>query len=152
MWRILHTFRTGGYHFRKQVPIGPYYADMACHHAKLVIEVDGETHGTDAEVKHDTRRDSFLRGEGYTVLRFTNTDVLQNADGVFDVVSGALDGRPKNRRSSATPSPSLPTRGRVPLSGFGTIEPSEPDHTLPLVGTDGEGESPTHHTNRRPST
>src|SRR5690606_16505012 len=60
MWRILHVFRTGGYHFRKQAQIGPYYADIACHHAKLVVELDGDTHGTDAAARRDRRRDAFL--------------------------------------------------------------------------------------------
>ena len=99
MWRILHVFRTGGYHFRKQVPIGPYYADIACHHARLVIEVDGDTHGTDAAERHDARRDAFLRGQGYTVLRFPNAEVLHNPEGVFAVVSSVLEGRPMNRRA-----------------------------------------------------
>jgi very-short-patch-repair endonuclease len=66
----------------------------------LVIEVDGDTHGTDAAEKHDARRDDFLRRQGYTVLRFMNSDVMTNADGVFQVVSATLEGRPKNLRSS----------------------------------------------------
>ena len=100
MWRLLHTFRTGGYHFRKQSQIGPYYADIACHHAKLVIEVDGDLHGTEAALRHDARRDAFLRAEGYTVLRFGNSDVIDNPDGVFEIVSAALEGRTKSSRSS----------------------------------------------------
>jgi very-short-patch-repair endonuclease len=99
MWRLLHVFRTGGYHFRKQVPIGPYYADIACHHARVVIEVDGDTHGTAAAARHDARRDAFLRGEGYTVIRFANEDVLHNPDGVFEIVAMVLAGRPRNRRA-----------------------------------------------------
>ena len=82
MWNILYTFRTGDYHFRKQAPIGPYYADFACHHARLVIEVDGETHGTELERQHDARRDAFLRRQGHTVLRFTNIEIAESPDGV----------------------------------------------------------------------
>jgi very-short-patch-repair endonuclease len=149
MWRILYSLRTNGYHFRKQVPIGPYYADIACHHAKLIIEVDGGTHSTDAELEHDARRDSFLQRDGYTVLRFTNTDVLENPDGVFDAVTRALEGRPKNLRSRSphpspsvdVPSPSLPIKGRVPLRDSGTIEPNTPDGTSPFMGEDGRGPS-----------
>ncbi|HEV7277142.1 MAG TPA: DUF559 domain-containing protein [Devosiaceae bacterium] len=101
MWRLLHVFRTDGYHFRKQVPIGPYYADIACHHARLVIEVDGDTHGTDAAARYDERRDAFLRGKGNLVLRFTNDDVLHNPDGVFDVVAAVLADRPQKKRAGA---------------------------------------------------
>ncbi|HEY0919140.1 endonuclease domain-containing protein [Devosia sp.] len=98
MWRILHSWRTGGYHFRKQAQIGPYYADIACHHAKLVIELDGDTHATDAAERHDMRRDAFLRAQGYTVLRFANTDVIDNPNGVFLVVEAALKGCPQSPR------------------------------------------------------
>jgi very-short-patch-repair endonuclease len=99
MWRLLHVFRTDGFHFRKQVPIGPYYADIACHHARIVIEVDGDTHGTAAAARHDARRDAFLRRQGYVILRFANSDVLHNPDGVFQVVAGVLAGRPMNKRA-----------------------------------------------------
>ena len=101
MWRLLYPFRTGGYHFRKQVQIGPYYADIACHHAKLVIELDGDTHGAKAAINHDLRRDAFLRLRGYKVLRFSNLDVMTNPGGVFEVISIALDGQPANSRSSS---------------------------------------------------
>lgn len=100
MWLLLGVFRTSGYHFRKQVPIGPYFADMACHHAKIIIEVDGDTHGTDAGIAHDARRDAFLERQGYTLLRFGNAEVLKNPDGVFQMISGALEGRPESRRST----------------------------------------------------
>ena len=110
MWRILWGFRTNGYHFRKQAKIGPYTVDMACHHAKLVIEVDGATHGTDAAQRQDARRDAFLKAEGYTVLRIPNREVLRNPDGVYDAVAHALVGRPKNRRS-AHPLPNPPHKG-----------------------------------------
>jgi len=107
MWRLLHSFRTGGFHFRKQEQFGPFYVDFACHHARLVIEVDGETH---VFAEDDERRDEFLRHEGYTVLRFTNDEVIQNPDGVFQVVSGALEGRQRNNRPRR-PLPGPPHKG-----------------------------------------
>jgi very-short-patch-repair endonuclease len=99
MWRLLYTFRTAGYHFRKQAPIGPYCADIACHHAKLVIELDGETRGSASAEAHDAHRDAFLAAEGYTVLRFSNADVLENPDGTFSIIEQTLQGRPTNSRS-----------------------------------------------------
>jgi very-short-patch-repair endonuclease len=98
MWRLLYTFRTA-YHFRKQAPIGPYYADIACHHAKLVIELDGDSHGSASAEVHDANRDAFLAAEGYTVLRFSNADVLENPDGTFSIIEQTLQGRPTNSRS-----------------------------------------------------
>jgi very-short-patch-repair endonuclease len=70
MWFVLYTFRQQGYHFRRQVQVGPYYADFACHHAAVVIEVDGDTHGTDAARAYDARRDAYFHKRGYEVLRF----------------------------------------------------------------------------------
>ena len=99
MWRLLYPFRTDGYHFRKQVPIGRYIADIACHHAKVVIELDGDTHFTEEGMRHDAVRDAFLQRNGYAVLRFTNDDVWHNADGVYTVVANALKHSTRNLRS-----------------------------------------------------
>jgi very-short-patch-repair endonuclease len=119
---LLHPFRTGGYHFRKQEQIGPFYVDFACHHARLVIEVDGDTHFTDAGLEDDARRDEFLRHEGYTVLRFTNDEVMHNDEGVYTVIAGVLAERPKGRR----------TRGLLDQNG--------PRRPLPGPPHEGEGE------------
>ena len=128
MWRILFAFRTNGYHLRKQAPIGPYTVDMACHHAKLAIEVDADTHGSDVAQRQDARRDAFLRSQGYMVLRFYNSDVVGNPDGVFQTVEAALVGRPKNMRAGRRLRRSL-------------VAPRSPASTLPLVGRVGEGDS-----------
>jgi len=104
MWRLLYPFRTGGFHFRKQEQIGPFYVDFACHHAGLVIEVDGETHYVDGARQRDAQRDAFLRGEGYSVLRFTNDDVMHNAEGVHTLVAAALADKPRRSRAHAEPS------------------------------------------------
>jgi very-short-patch-repair endonuclease len=82
MWDYLRTLKPQGFHFRRQVRLGRYYADFACHHAKLVIEIDGDTHFTRAGINHDLERDRFLRDEGYRTIRYTNDDVLHNMDGV----------------------------------------------------------------------
>ena len=72
-------------HFRKQVPFGPYYADFACHAAKLVIELDGSQHAE--AVAYDAARTAFLENEGYTVIRFWNNDVTTNLDGVLIAIA-----------------------------------------------------------------
>ena len=129
MWHLLHALRTNGYHFRKQVKLGLYYADFACLHAKLVIEVDGGTHGTDVARHNDALRDDYLRSRGFTVLRFFADDVLDNEAGVGEAILAALVGKPRNRRGS--PPPSL-----VPLS---RSAPSST--TLPAKGEGGAGSS-----------
>ncbi|KFC62459.1 hypothetical protein FF80_03554 [Devosia sp. LC5] len=95
-WRLIAPLRTGEYHFRKQAPVGPYVADFACHHAKLIVEIDGETHFIGAGPQKDAVRTAFLLREGYTVLRFTNHDVMTNPDGVYVTVLAALAKEPSD--------------------------------------------------------
>ena len=107
MWAILHPLRPAGMHWRRQVPIGPYFADFACHEPPVVIEVDGDTHAMGAGPAHDARRDAYLAGRGYLVLRFFNSDVLRNPGAVFDVISARLAALP-----TPTPDPSPQGGGR----------------------------------------
>jgi very-short-patch-repair endonuclease len=83
LWNALRQLKPLGLHFRRQVPLGRYYADFLCHHPKLVIEVDGWTHDDPA---YDAERDRFMQGEGYQVLRVPSGDVLTNLDGVVQVI------------------------------------------------------------------
>jgi len=76
----------GGIRFRRQHPIGPYIADFACIRARLVIEVDGATHNSDAERRHDARRDAFLRSRSWQIVRVTNDDVYRSLDAVLDLI------------------------------------------------------------------
>jgi very-short-patch-repair endonuclease len=64
--------------------------DFICNRIKLVVEIDGDSHFSDTGVTHDVRRTEYLAGLGYTVLRFTNADVLNNAEGVFAVLRQTL--------------------------------------------------------------
>ena len=95
IWDVLRSLRPLGFHFRRQVPIGPYYADFACHHASLVIELDGDTHGSDAAADYDAWRDAFIRREGYEVVRIPNGEVMENMDGVATLIDSMLAGRPR---------------------------------------------------------
>jgi very-short-patch-repair endonuclease len=80
MWRLLRDRRFAGIKFRRQVPIGPYVADFASIQHRLVVEVDGGQHGGAS----DERRDVFLARQGWRVIRFWNSDILQNRNGVLE--------------------------------------------------------------------
>jgi very-short-patch-repair endonuclease len=80
MWNILRDFRPRGARFRRETPIGPYIADFAWLSARIVVEVDGDSHETTHGRRHDAARDRFLAAEGFTVLRFDNMQVLDNPD------------------------------------------------------------------------
>ncbi|HUL89378.1 MAG TPA: DUF559 domain-containing protein [Pseudolabrys sp.] len=83
LWLALLDRRLGGFKFVRQVPIGSYIADLVCREQMLVIEVDGGQH---SESTGDHIRDAFMKNEGYRVLRFWNSDVLSNYDGVLNTI------------------------------------------------------------------
>ncbi len=83
MWDMLRDLRPFGARFRRETPIGPYIADFAWLSARIVIEVDGDTHETDHGRRHDLRRDAFMRNQGFKILRFDNLDVINAPDHVF---------------------------------------------------------------------
>ena len=95
LWSFLRRARRQGLHFRKQHPIGPFIADFACVSAMLTVEVDGATHGSDAEIAYDKRRTTFLEARGWREIRVTNHEVYKNLDGVLEHIwSEALKRRP----------------------------------------------------------
>lgn len=89
-WALLQPWRDSGWHWRRQAPVGPYVVDFLCKRVRLVVEIDGDSHYDVAGQAHDAQRTAFLVELGYTVLRFTNLDVLGNADGVFDALRKVL--------------------------------------------------------------
>lgn len=78
------------FHFRRQVPIGPYIADFAEKSSRLVIEVDGSQHNEPEGLAKDAKRDLYLRNNRYNVLRFWNVDIDTNMGGVIDTILLAL--------------------------------------------------------------
>jgi len=78
-----------GVKFRRQQPIGKYIVDFISFDASLIIELDGGQHS--ARQSYDLARDVFLRNEGYTVLRFWNNEVMENMEGVREIIAKHLD-------------------------------------------------------------
>ncbi len=72
--------------FKRQVPIGVYIADFVCKDKKLIIELDGSGHLETAQQEHDINRDSYLKSQGYEILRFYNNDIENNLEGVLEVI------------------------------------------------------------------
>ncbi|RCW28061.1 very-short-patch-repair endonuclease [Ciceribacter lividus] len=90
MWNLLRDFRLRGARFRRETPIGPYIADFAWLSARVIVEVNGDSHETDQGRAHDLRRDAFLRGQGFKVIRFDNHQVIDNPDYVFVTLETSL--------------------------------------------------------------
>jgi very-short-patch-repair endonuclease len=97
LWSVLRGSALGGHKFRRQQRLGSFVADFACQSARLVVEVDGDSHA--AQIDYDARRTEYLTREGYRVLRFTNRDVMENVDGVCRVIVAALSGDPSPSHS-----------------------------------------------------
>ena len=93
LWSALRDRRLDGFKFTRQFSIGPYFADFVCRELRLIVEVDGATHGEAHEIAHDQRRDLFLKNEGYRVLRVRNDDVRQNLDGGVTTILMLLKNR-----------------------------------------------------------
>jgi very-short-patch-repair endonuclease len=91
LWTRLRRGGLAGCHFRRQHPIGPYIADFACRSMRLVIEIDGAAHGSSEEIAYDLRRDAYLHGRGYFVLRFWNHEIYENLGGVLDRIWNVID-------------------------------------------------------------
>jgi very-short-patch-repair endonuclease len=124
LWNLLRAKRLQGAKFRRQFPIGNYIADFACPVARLIIEADGGQH---AENSYDQARDAWLLTQDWRVIRFWNTDILTNPEGVLTAVLAALatplppiptarewaPPAPGLRSAPGTPVPSAPTRGEA---------------------------------------
>ena len=67
LWFHVRNRHLAGYRFRRQHPIGPYFADFACVERRLVVELDGGQHVAGYEA--DGRRTAHLNGRGWRVIR-----------------------------------------------------------------------------------
>ena len=86
LWQLLRNHSFYGYEFRRQYVIGEYIVDFVCREKKIVIEIDGGQHNTPEEIIYDKKRTEFLNSRGYKVIRFWNSDIDKNIDGVYKVL------------------------------------------------------------------
>jgi very-short-patch-repair endonuclease len=89
MGTVLRSEPFKAWHVRRQVQIGPL-CGFVCVKARLMIEIDDGQHYEDGAVAYDTRRTAVIETEGYRVVRFATTDVMQHAAGVAGVLLGDL--------------------------------------------------------------
>jgi len=105
LWQHLRQPPFKPHNFRRQAPIGPYFADFASHKLRIVIELDGGQHSGSAS---DEVRTRYLEASGYRVLRFWNNDVFENMSGVLVASDAAV-----NADRPPTPDPSPPRAARA---------------------------------------
>ena len=107
LWKyVLGARQMKGYQFRRQRPVLNYIADFMCKELLLVIEVDGITHDSPEGYERDQKKDRDLESVGFTVLRFSDWEVLNKIDDVSIMIGNWIDD------NAACPPPGPRQRGR----------------------------------------
>ena len=115
-WHLRKRLPIESTHFRRQVPLGTFVADFCCLEQKLIVEVDGNQHGSDENQRRDSERTRFLAGQGFRVLRFSNAEVMTSMDVVLDTILAALG------PTTPTPCPSPHGPRLLPSSALGKAQ------------------------------
>ena len=82
LWYYLRGRQINSHKFRRQASIGRYIVDFYCAEAKLVVEVDGDTHFEPEAEKYDQEREKYINSKGVKIIRFTNLDIYNNIEEV----------------------------------------------------------------------
>jgi very-short-patch-repair endonuclease len=91
LWSKLKSRQLMGFKFRRQYSIGSYIIDFYCPETKLAIEIDGDSHFRRSSITYDKERQSFIEGFGIQFLRFTNSDIYRNLNGVLITICETLE-------------------------------------------------------------
>ncbi|WP_422300615.1 endonuclease domain-containing protein [Candidatus Binatus sp.] len=89
LWSLLRNRNLDGWKFRRQVPIDSFIVDFCCIEARLIVELDGVQHADDRK-HYDDMRTRELRARGFRVLRFWNSEVMREIEGVIQEISRTL--------------------------------------------------------------
>jgi very-short-patch-repair endonuclease len=113
LWKYaLRASQLKGYPFRRQRPVLNYIADFMCKDLMLIIEVDGITHHDEKVIENDKRRQAELERAGFTVLRFTDNEVLKGIAGVIAELEEWIEKQEANK-SHPQPPPAGDTLGVI---------------------------------------
>jgi superfamily II DNA helicase RecQ len=101
LWHLLRNSKTG-YKFRRQHPIDAFIVDFVCLEKGLIIEVDGGYHNNEQQKIFDEYRTEALKQKRFTLLRFTNEEVLADRYAVQKKIVEFIEVLDKNRSVAAT--------------------------------------------------
>ena len=90
VWSRLRGKQLCGYKFHRQYSVGPYSIDFYCPAAKLAIELDGDSHFYPVEQRYDSQRQRYIESFGIRCLRFTNSEIYENLEGVLETIARVL--------------------------------------------------------------
>ncbi|MFA5820098.1 MAG: DUF559 domain-containing protein [Bacteroidales bacterium] len=88
LWERLKGKQISGLRFRRQHPIDIFIADFYCHDARLVIEIDGDIHIQ--QIEYDDGRTAEIEKFGIKVIRFTNSEIVNNIEAVINKIGNYL--------------------------------------------------------------
>ena len=91
LWQKLRNKKLNGCKFRRQHAILKFVADFYCHEYKLVVEIDGEIHNTEEIKVRDENRTAELERYGLKVIRFTNSEILNETLDVLKKIKSHLE-------------------------------------------------------------
>ncbi len=109
LWSLPRNRQLANVKFRRQFPIDKYILDFYSPEYKLGIEADGGQHYSDEGEVKDELRAGKLAGYGIQILRFNNLDILNNIEGVYEVILKTIE--EMKRKSTPSPSPDKRRRG-----------------------------------------
>ena len=98
LWDYLRRNQLGGFKFRRQHPICGYILDFYCTKVHLGIELDGGVHLDPEQVKMDCKRTQDLQDYKINIIRFWNSEVLNDIDGVMERIKSEIEYRIHNKR------------------------------------------------------
>ena len=75
---------------RRQYIIGQYIVDFFFRKSRLIVEIDGEYHKTEAQTMQDKSRQEWLEQQGYGVIRFTNEEIMYQTDAVLEKIKNLI--------------------------------------------------------------
>jgi len=100
LWSVLRNRQLSGVKFRRQFPVGRYILDFYSPEYNLGIEADGGQHYEDKGKSKDALRTRELTKHGVKIVRFSDSDILNNIDGVYEIIQGVIE-----NKKSGSPSP-----------------------------------------------
>ena len=83
LWNALRNRKLGGWKFRRQYPVGNLVLDFYCREKAIAVEIDGEIHNQPDIAAHDLERTRFIKRLGIKIIRFPNTQIVENLPGVL---------------------------------------------------------------------
>ena len=104
VWQWIRNRQIGNQKFRREHPIPPYTVDFCCVELKLIIEIDGEGHFTEAGRERDRARDEYLTSLGYTILRIPGYEVIREDGNGAQTIRDFV----QNEIARQSPSPPAP--------------------------------------------